>query len=232
LRVSQRGSTQRYMGHPALESWSARTNPAGLGGLVIVVLLVLGSILPSVASAASHGPAANPSPQPAPQVSGGGVAAPDPAPQAAVRRQPSHSTPPGTSRSVSAVVAPRVVHTTSPASTAPASTGTAVSRPSTVSSSPVVPRPAAPHRPPKISHPVSRHRAAVHRPESHPIALSFPLAFILKDLLRLPHAALHAGGAGHSDGVLLLLSSVAMGVLAVASFTLMRRLKRLEGQVR
>jgi hypothetical protein len=54
----------------------------------------------------------------------------------------------------------------------------------------------------------------------------------LKDLLRLPHAALHAGGAGHSDGVLLLLSSVAMGVLAVASFTLMRRLKRLEGQVR
>jgi hypothetical protein len=59
-----------------------------------------------------------------------------------------------------------------------------------------------------------------------------PLAFLLKDLLRLPHAALHVGGAGHSDGVLLLFSSVAMGVLAVASFALMRRLKRLEGQVR
>ena len=64
---------------------------------------------------------------------------------------------------------------------------------------------------------------------SHPIVLSLPGAFLLKDLLRLPHAALHAGeDASHHDGVLLLLSAVAMGVLAVSSFSLLRRLKRLE----
>jgi hypothetical protein len=48
-------------------------------------------------------------------------------------------------------------------------------------------------------------------------------------LLGLPRAAFHAGAQTRRDGVLLLLSSLAMCVLAVSSFALMRRLKRLEG---
>jgi hypothetical protein len=48
-------------------------------------------------------------------------------------------------------------------------------------------------------------------------------------LLGLPRAALRAGEQTHRDGTLLLLSSLAMGVLAVSSFALMWRLKRLEG---
>ena len=88
-----------------------------------------------------------------------------------------------------------------------------------------------PHHPAaKISHAPPRHQAAAPPSESRPIALSLPAGFLLKDILRLPHAALHAGEvAGHKDGVLLLLSSLAMGVLAVSSFSLLRRLKRLEG---
>ena len=89
-----------------------------------------------------------------------------------------------------------------------------------------------PHHPAaKISHAPARHHAAARPTESHPIVLSLPVAFLLKDFLRLPHAALHAGeAAGHRDGGLLLLSSLAMGVLAVSSFSLLRTLKRLEEQ--
>jgi hypothetical protein len=47
-------------------------------------------------------------------------------------------------------------------------------------------------------------------------------------LLRVP--ALHAGGVNHRDGVLMLLGSVAMVVLAASSFSLLRRLKRLGGR--
>ncbi|MGB8877314.1 MAG: hypothetical protein WCD11_13395 [Solirubrobacteraceae bacterium] len=57
--------------------------------------------------------------------------------------------------------------------------------------------------------------------------LSFPLA-LPRDLLLLPGAALRDGVPGHRDGVLLLLSAVAMAVVAVASFTLLRRLRGME----
>ena len=63
-------------------------------------------------------------------------------------------------------------------------------------------------------------------PAAHPISLSFLLGILPSDLFRVPQAA---GAVGHPDGVLLLLSSVAMGVLAVASFGMLRRLRRLEG---
>jgi hypothetical protein len=56
---------------------------------------------------------------------------------------------------------------------------------------------------------------------------SFPLA-LPRDLLLLPGKALDAGATGRRNGVLLLLSSLAMAVLAVASFALLRRLRRLE----
>jgi len=57
--------------------------------------------------------------------------------------------------------------------------------------------------------------------------LAFPLAWP-KDLLLLPAGALHSGGTGHRDGVLLLLTSLAMAALAVASLALLRRMRRLE----
>jgi hypothetical protein len=63
----------------------------------------------------------------------------------------------------------------------------------------------------------------------HAVAFSFPFASLPKMLLGLPRAALHAGEQTHRDGMLLLLSSLAMGVLAVSSFALIRRLRRLEG---
>lgn len=72
------------------------------------------------------------------------------------------------------------------------------------------------------------HRApVVRRAPSRLVNFSIPLSFLTKDLLRLPRAAFHAGDQLHRDGVLLLFSSIAMATLAVASFTLFRRLRRL-----
>jgi hypothetical protein len=59
------------------------------------------------------------------------------------------------------------------------------------------------------------------------MSLAFPLAWP-KDLLVLPRATLQAGTASRRSGVLLLLSAVAMGVLALAGVSLLRRLRRLE----
>jgi hypothetical protein len=80
--------------------------------------------------------------------------------------------------------------------------------------------------------PVAHHHAARRLVPSAPpagtsrVALSFPLSFIATDLLRLT-SGLRAGAAAHpGNGVLLLLSSLAMAALAVSSFTLLRRLKR------
>ena len=56
--------------------------------------------------------------------------------------------------------------------------------------------------------------------------LSFPLA-LPRDLLLLPGKALH-DTSGRRDGLLLLMTSLAMAALAVASFALFRRLRRLE----
>jgi len=88
------------------------------------------------------------------------------------------------------------------------------------------PSPAQPVR--RNSSHVRAHRApAPRQARSEATQLSFPLS-LPRDLLLLPGSALHAGETGHRDGVLLLLSSLAMAVLAVASFTLLRRLRRLE----
>jgi hypothetical protein len=78
----------------------------------------------------------------------------------------------------------------------------------------------------------SPHHALTTRPGTHPISLSFFLGRLPNDLLRLPQAALHADEDSQGGGILLLLSSVAMGVLAVSSFALMRRLKRTEASPR
>jgi hypothetical protein len=59
------------------------------------------------------------------------------------------------------------------------------------------------------------------------VALSFPLGFIATDLLRLTSGLRAGTEAQPGDGVLLLLSALAMAALAVSSFALLRRLSRL-----
>jgi len=68
------------------------------------------------------------------------------------------------------------------------------------------------------------------KPEA--VSLSQLFSPLPKALLGLPRAAYHATAESHHDGVLLLLSSLAMSLLAVSSFSLLRRLKRLKGQLR
>ncbi len=62
--------------------------------------------------------------------------------------------------------------------------------------------------------------------------LSFPLSFVATDLLRLTSGLRASAAPRPGDGVLLLLSSLAMAALAVSSFTLLRRLKRFGGEPR
>lgn len=213
--------------------------------MVVLAVLALTSVIPTAASAASHRQSADPSPQKAPP-SASSAPVPDPSPQAVVRSQPTHSTPPATlqshsappatspsystppvtSRSVPAVAAPRIVNTSAAARTSPE-----VARVSTVIRAPHKPQTRTPHHPTaKVSHAKPRHHAAARRTVSQPVAISLPAPFHLTDILRLPHAAVHATeDVSHRGGVLLLLSSLAMGVLAVSSFSMLRRLRRLEG---
>ena len=118
------------------------------------------------------------------------------------------------SRQVPTFVAPRIVHVTTPTPGVVSATG--VAHASTE-------RPGTPRRPVVTSHPSVHHtRHAV----SKPVLPS--LAFLPRDLLRLVPGSFEVGTPGHDDGVLLLLASLAMGVLAVSSFVLLRRLKNLE----
>jgi hypothetical protein len=71
------------------------------------------------------------------------------------------------------------------------------------------------------------HSPATPRDSLQTTSIPFPLA-LPRDLLLLPRAALNSGADSRRNGVLLLLSAVAMGVLALASLTLRRRLRRLE----
>jgi hypothetical protein len=72
----------------------------------------------------------------------------------------------------------------------------------------------------------------VHRTKSDAVSFSFPFTSLPKTLFWLPRAAFRAEARTQGDGVLLLLSSLAMGGLAVASFALLRRLRRLEVSAR
>jgi hypothetical protein len=219
LRIARVDVTQRYGGQTDAGSWTARTL-ARIGGAAVVVVLALNCLgLPAAQAAAVHGHAGDPSPQAAPG-SSASTPAPDPAPRAAPRSTPIRTSTPTTRQT-----------------TSPVSNG----HPTTVTSSPVVPArtssvtPASssvpPHAASAPAHPVSHH-AVRHVPPPRTTttrvgSLSFPLA-LPRDLLLLPGAALRDGVPGRRDGVLLLLSAVAMAVVAVASFTLLRRLRRLE----
>jgi hypothetical protein len=86
------------------------------------------------------------------------------------------------------------------------------------------------HLAPTTSRHATTHRAtaarrppAALRPKSQVTSVAFPLS-LPRDLLLLPHVGTDSRGGG----VLLLLSAAAMGVLTLASLSLLRRLRRLE----
>lgn len=215
MRIARVDVTQRYRGQTDAGSWTARTL-ARFGGAVVVAVLALSCLgLPAAQAAAAHGHAGDPSPQAAPG-SSPSTPAPDPAPQAATR-----STPVRTS-------SPSIPQTTSTGSTAHAITVTrspvVPARPASVAPTPsggVAHGTSGPARP--VSHREARHASATRAASARVGPLSFPLA-LPRDLLLLPRV----GDPSRQDGVLLLLSAAAMAVVAVASFTLLRRLRRLE----
>ena len=234
MRIGPRGLRQRYRGHAG--SWAASTL-ARFGALLAAALILLSGLMTDAAAGTLRA-SADPSPQKAPPAVSSSTPAPDPAPQTAPRSQSSHSTPPATqSAPLTQSSPPPVIPSSLPATTTPANPAaadsTGPSQPTSasarVATSPSVNRQApAPHRPLRGTH-APRHGAPAPATKSQRISLSFPLATLTKDLFRLPRAALHAGEAGRAGGVLLLLSAVAMGVVAVSGFSLLRRLKRLEG---
>jgi hypothetical protein len=221
LRIARLDVAQRYGGQMDAGSWTARIL-ARLGGAAAIAVLMLACLAPAAARAAKHAPARDPSPQAAP-VSNGGSPGPDPAPQAASHSTVSHASTTST---------PSIRQTTSVVSTR---------HPITVNSSPVAPartasaQSASHSAPARSSLPPARpssHKRVRHAPATRPTSprvgsLSFPLA-LPRELLLLPRAALRAGAPDRQNGVLLLLSGVAMAVVAVAGYTLLRRLKRLE----
>jgi hypothetical protein len=209
-----RDRSHRYRGHTDAGSWTACIL-ARMGGAAAVATLALGCLIPAAARAASDGHASDPSPQRAP-VSGPGSPAPDPAP-GSTTSHPSTQTTPSIRVTTPAVSAGnRITVTRSPVARAGTSSVPSVSTGAVSRSAPT----------PSSAHGRARHAPATRRPPPRVGPLSFPLA-LPRDLLLLPRAALRASVRGRENGVLLLLSAVAMAVVALASFTLLRRLRRL-----
>jgi hypothetical protein len=203
-------------------SWAARI-VARICGTMILALVASSWPAAAGATAVTRGHASDPAPQKAPVVGSSSQPSPDPAPQAEVGSTVTHTSVPRTPTiRVPVVVAPATTVRT-PASTVRTAATVGAPAANNVTSSP---SPAQPVRR-NSSHVRVPHVAAPHHAQPQATRLSFPLA-LPRDLLLLPDRALHVGEAGHRDGVLLLLSSLAMAVLAVASFALLRRLRRLE----
>jgi hypothetical protein len=197
-------------------SWAAR-----IFGMVVVVLLVSSWSAAALATAATRGHGPELGPQRAPTSGAATRPTPDPAPQATTTAPvPHRSTSTSPAIRVPAVVAPAI---RPPVVVTPARTLTAPAAKIVASRAPR----ARSGRPTSPSHVHAARTPAPRRARSEATRLSFPLSWT-KDLLLLPDRALHGGETGHRDGVLLLLSSLAMAVLAVASLALLRRLRRVE----
>jgi hypothetical protein len=222
LRKGRRRLRQRYRGQTDWSSWAARVF-ARSGEALVLALLLLSCLGAASASAA------NPTPQTAPASKSSGEPSPDPAPQAEVKRSTSHtSTPsaPATRRPGAVSSSPAPTNTS--AATRPRSVRLAASPATTGAPS------GAARVPPRSGLKATRATAAHHSPATHrtsqqTTSIPFPLA-LPRDLLLLPRAALNSGAESRRNGVLLLLSAVAMGILALASLTLLRRLRRIELQ--
>jgi hypothetical protein len=201
--------TRRYRGQKDAGS-STALRLTGLGETVVLALLALICLAFWAAPSSAKTHAADPSPQQAPAAQSPGTPSPDPAPQADARSTPSHT---------SAPTRPSIHVTTSTPSSRSASSqplSSSVVQTRTVSAPPAL-------RTPSPARAQTHHVRAARKPASRVTGLSFPVA-LPRDLL----PSLHAGVPVHRNGVLLLLSAVAMAVVAVASFTLLRRLRRLE----
>lgn len=228
MRTRRPGYTQRDRGQKGGVSGPAGTL-ARCVTLVALAVLVPSLLAPDFASALARRATPDPTPQAAPSAPAARAPSPDPAPHAAVsphpavssrpavRSQSSHSSPVlTTSGRVPSVIVPRIVHVAAPAQRPAVS-------PDVTHVSPV--RRSTPRHRPTVSHTPAHHTTPV---VANHVSVSFSLGFLGKDLLRLAPAAFRGGEAPQRDGVLLLLASLAMGVLAVSSFALSRRLKELE----
>jgi hypothetical protein len=232
LRVRLPAHTQRFPGQSGVDSWAAG-KLARLGQAAVFALIVSSCLMPPAAGATSRGAAAEPSPQRAPAPLASARATPDPPPQAAARSHP--TAPPTTSGRVPTVVrpVPTVGARTTPLTPAIRRQPSSVA-PVTTSAPSHAARPAPSGRPHHASrsHAPARPAPPMRRSTPPSVSFSFPFASLPKSLLGLPRAALHADAEAHHGGVLLLLSSLAMGAFAAASFALLRRLRRLEGSAR
>ena len=220
MRTGRRRLRQRYRGQTDRSSWAARIF-ARWGEALVLALLLLGCLGAAGASAA------NPAPQKAPASTSSPQPSPDPAPQAEVKPSTSHTSAP----TAPAVRSPVAVSS----SPAPTNTSTATSPRSVQLATSPAATGAQSHgaRVPPRSRRTATHTTAAHHlaatPRDSPQTTSIPFPLALpRDLLLLPRAALNSGTDSRRNGVLLLLSAVAMGVLALASLTLLRRLRRLE----
>lgn len=238
MRTRSSSNTQRHRGQLGGVSWAAGTL-VSLGEGLVVGLLVLGSLAPTAASATSRRATADPAPQKAPPAPASRSTTPDPPPQAvAVQHRTAPrasstqgSSPQSSSTRVPAIARPvgtKIVPRTSPAerNRAPSPHAAATSTSSgTVST-------AAPHHHPRASRSAAQLRAAPRVRPTKPASVSHwvPFTSLPKALLGLPRAASQAVAHTHHDGVMLLLSSLAMAALAAASFTMLRRLMRLAGR--
>jgi hypothetical protein len=219
LHTGQRRLRQRYRGQTDRSSWAARIF-AQSGEALVLALLLSGCL-------GAAGASANPTPQKAPASTTSRQPSPDPAPQAEVKPSTSHtSTPtaPAVRRPVAVSSSPAPTNTSAATrprlvqlATSPAATGA----PSRGARGPTTSRRTATRTT------AAHHSPATPRDSPQTTSIPFPLA-LPRDLLLLPRAALNSGTDSRRNGVLLLLSAVAMGVLALASLTLLRRLRRLE----
>jgi len=199
-----------------------------LAGAVVVLLIVSSCLVTAEAGARAHHFTPDPSPQRAPAVAPSVVPTPDAVPQAASRVATHSSTATGPMSRPSIVVhstGTGTVHTTA---TVQSASRVRASGAATVPASHRVTVAHSAHRRRTPAHSASAHRGhASHRATLYSAASLSP-TFAPTDSLGAPVAAVHAGRLDHPDGLLLLLSSLAMAGLAVASLALLRRLRGLE----
>jgi hypothetical protein len=226
LLIGPRGLGQRHRGQTDAGSWVA--DPLSrFRALVVLAVLLISALLPDAASAGSRRMAPDPSPQKAPRSASAAAPTPDPPPQTALRSQSPHVTPSSpTLVAVTPRVNPRSERVTPPAQHSVTTSDAAGVQAST-----------ARHTGSRRQHPRAAPRGRTHARHAAPsrstrVSLSLPLAFLTRDLLRLAPGALRSGAASPSDGGLLLLSALAMAILAVASFVLLRRTKQPGGPAR
>ncbi len=210
----------------AVRTWAVRRGPAvsipvRCGRATLVCALLLGLAAPASAGAAAGGSPA-PRPQPAPVTAGTHGPSPDPEIQrttttgtgSASSPAPASVTP---SPPASASPAPAQPTATNPITTAPAGGSELNASPPTVHHA----AGAAAHR-----RAASKRRAVrVHRPTRSEARRSSPLVG-RRELPGAPSRA-SVGSAARRDGVLMLLAALALGVLVIASSSMLQLLKRL-----